>query len=142
MEKNKKLSKQDTDQINTMVEQWVKTMNYLQQVHLKYDFESLKEMDNYIELIRLEEEQHTYIKTRELIGYYLGKCIIEKYDGVWITKEDSWPLVMIGDNGLICNPLGKVKKQFANGSEDSIAGYFSAIGHLLEEGIENLKKRL
>ena len=95
-------------------------------VILTYDERGVSALDDIIERVRtrISEEQ-----TENLIlgiGLFLGECIRRKYGGEWVEYEGQG-VVMIAEGDYIF-PFSKVGKQFDNGDEDSILGFY----HLLD----------
>jgi hypothetical protein len=64
----------------------------------------------------------------QLIGSYLGECVIHCYGGVWRWREGDWGVFFNDSNAAF--PFIKVRKQFHSGIDDgeSILGFFDAIG--------------
>jgi hypothetical protein len=62
-------------------------------------------------------------------GVFLGECIIAATGGswVWCAERGQWGVQLgTADEGMTCFPWSKVRKQLANGFEDSIIGFFDA----------------
>lgn len=134
-----KLSKEEVEKINDMSDFWKNYMSKLceGEVSLEYDVEFVKLMDKYIQEVRTEPEAETYLGTRMIIGYCLGKCFIEQFGGEWIKEDEDYRAVFINGN-ITLNPINKVYKQFSNGAEDSILGLFSVITAIIaSQGDEN-----
>lgn len=64
----------------------------------------------------------------QLIGSYLGECIIRTYGGVWREHDGAWGVFFNESNAAF--PFNKVRKQLENGVEggDSILSFFEVIG--------------
>lgn len=64
----------------------------------------------------------------QLIGSYLGECIIRSYGGVWREHDDgTWGVFFDESNAAF--PFSKVRKQLEDGVErgDSILSFFEVI---------------
>jgi hypothetical protein len=68
-----------------------------------------------------------------LLGAYLGECILATYGGRWQESDQGLSIVIqAGGKVHLLQPFHKVYKRIANGSEDSLAFYFSEfIPHVL-----------
>jgi hypothetical protein len=65
-------------------------------------------------------------KLVQVLGSYLGECVIHTYGGTWKEQEGQWGVFFDDSNGVF--PFNKVHKQFRNGREDSILSFFESIG--------------
>lgn len=94
-----------------------------------YSAGSIKWLDSYIERIRTEpptdDERQQLVSN---LGSYLGEAIIAAYGGTWSQDEFGWHIRFDEKNRAY--PFNKVAKQFLNGSEDSIFGFYSSIAPL------------
>jgi hypothetical protein len=91
-----------------------------------YDAESVKWLDGFINDLRAKPgtaEDHDDLVSQ--LGAYLGQAIVENYGGVWDIDDQGWHVRFDEQNRAY--PLGKVAKQLANGAEDSIFSFYSAI---------------
>jgi hypothetical protein len=105
-------------------------------VILKYDEKSLEYLDSYISRNKAEIRKQTggsYGSLIEVIGSFLGECIITNFGGQW--KQDDkgrWGVYLDEKNAVF--PFAKVRKAFDADDEcDSIAGFYR-ITQLLKEG--------
>jgi hypothetical protein len=105
----------------------VKQMREISNVDFGYNAESVAWLEGYIERQRNRDdiEQETIQKLVSVLGSYLGECIIKCYGGKWENEDGQWR-VWLGDKGA-AYPFNKVEKQFENGIEDSIKGFFQTI---------------
>jgi hypothetical protein len=95
--------------------------------HFGYNHESVKWLDGFIERERSRRDINT-VGTEKLIqvlGSYLGECVIHTYGGMWREQEGQWGVFFDDSNSVF--PFNKVLKQFRNGREDSILSFFEII---------------
>jgi hypothetical protein len=95
-----------------------------------YNPESVEWLDGFIERLRVRPDFDEAAAERmtQTLGSYLGECVIACYGGEWREREGSWAVAF--DAGNAAFPFNKVRKQFANGSEDGVLGWFKAIPSL------------
>ncbi len=92
---------------------------------LTYDAAGVERVDAYIERMRVRmrpEERWGLVST---LASFVGECIIHTYGGQWVEKDGTWGVQV--NERVWANPFGKVEKQFDNGPEDSVAGFFRCI---------------
>lgn len=95
-------------------------------VDLGYDLESVEWVDGFIERQRLRNDASLARGLTNVVGAYLGECIIRNYGGEWrATDGEMWGVYFDDLNAAF--PFAKVAKQFANGAEDSIASFYRTI---------------
>ena len=106
----------------------IEQMRQVSGIDFGYDAQSVAWLDGYIERQRTRNDL-----TPELIqglvnvfGSYLGECVIKRYGGYWEDKDGQWRVSFDDHHGVY--PFSKVRKQFANGAEDSIKSFFEMIG--------------
>jgi hypothetical protein len=91
-----------------------------------YNRDSVAWIDGFIEGLRgmnlTVDEVESWV---QLIGSYLGECVIETYGGVW--REQDGALGVFFNESCGAFPFNKVRKQFENGIEDSILCFFVVI---------------
>ncbi len=90
-----------------------------------YDERGVQWLDEFIQ--RQHEQGNPAIREglADTLGSYLGECIIHSFGGEWADVDGSWCVRF--DDRNAAYPLAKVAKQLANGAEDSVASFFSAI---------------
>lgn len=106
----------------------VKTFAENNDVKLDYDEKSVEWMDGYIERNRLKWDAETAAKLSNVLGSFLGECIRRNFGGEWQTTENG--LAVVFSDGNAAFPFNKTGKQIANGSDDSIAGFYNTISVL------------
>jgi hypothetical protein len=98
-----------------------------------YDQQSVMQVEGYIERQRSTPDvaPDNRAKLIQVLGSYLGECIIRTYGGVWRQQDDQWGIFFDDSNAGF--PFNKVKKQFQNGlaGGDSIVSFFELIGPLI-----------
>lgn len=97
------------------------------QLNLKYDAESVKFIEGFIERNKSSfsrEESNGLINS---LGSFVGQCIIENYGGQWQVDNDTGSVAVVFDDNNKAYPFAKVSKQFDNGLEDSVYSFYSVI---------------
>lgn len=97
-------------------------------VQLEYDKRAINWIEDiYIDFLleKYKDDEDFKIRVVELIGAFLGECIILNYGGSWQKENGHWA-VSFGERGKTY-PVGKVYKRFVNGPEDSISWYYELI---------------
>ena len=92
-----------------------------------YTPESVKWVEGFIERQRVREDASPeFVRGLvNVIGSYLGECIIRCHGGRWTRDQDGWFVAFDARNAVY--PFSKVEKQFANGREDGIHSFFTLI---------------
>ncbi len=92
-----------------------------------YDAQSVAWLDGYIERQRARSEmtQEMVDGLVNVLGSYLGECVVNCYGGYWEHEDGQWRVSFNADNAVY--PFAKVRKQFQNGAEDSIKSFFEVI---------------
>ena len=70
-------------------------------------------------------------KPVQVLGSYLGECMIHTYGGTWKEQEGEWGVFFDDSNAVF--PINKVRKQFQNGREDSILSFFEVIREVFKK---------
>lgn len=99
-----------------------------EQQNLGYDEESVAWLDGYIERNRQNWDEQGAEKLVNILGSFLGECIRLNYGGDWQMTENGLAVAFTDGNAAF--PFNKIRKQIHNGSEDSIAGFYSSISVL------------
>jgi hypothetical protein len=91
-----------------------------------YSRESIEWVEGFIERQRRRADisaEETEILL-QLIGSYLGECLIYTYGGFWRIQNGEWGVFFNDSNAAF--PFSKVRKQFENGIDggDSILSFF------------------
>jgi len=89
-----------------------------------YSDESIQDMEDLLgsfEKFENDDEEKTNIAN--VMGIYLGECIIKKYGGKWIYDEKDNLVVKVNEN-FISNPIVKVYKRLTYGEEDSVYDFY------------------
>jgi hypothetical protein len=104
-------------------------------IRFGYDRDSVTWVEGFIEQERSKPEAtaESVAKIVQLLGSYLGECVINKYGGAWRQYDGSWGIFF--DNANAVFPFRKVQKQFQNGLKggDSILSFFDLIGPVIFE---------
>jgi hypothetical protein len=90
--------------------------------------QSVAALDNYIErTVNATTTDATKQKLMNLIGSFLGECIVAKYGAEWTITKEGGPRLTLSAAGTLhfLDPFGKVAKRIQNGSEDNLAFYFA-----------------
>lgn len=100
-------------------------------VELGYDDASVAWVDGFIERQRARGDASLARGLTNVVGAYLGECIIRNYGGQWRAGDDGqWGVYFDAENAAF--PVAKVAKQFANGAEDSIYSFYRTIPVVFE----------
>ena len=93
-----------------------------------YNAESVEWLDGFIERQRVRPEfadETAADRLSQMLGSYLGECVISCYGGEWREQEGTWAVDFGGGNAAF--PFNKVRKQFLNGASDSVHSWFQTI---------------
>ncbi|HTS12918.1 MAG TPA: hypothetical protein VMH00_12430 [Candidatus Limnocylindrales bacterium] len=94
-----------------------------------YNRETVAWLEGFIERQRRREDiaEQEVEDLIQLVGSFLGECLISKYGGAWRLHEGSWAVFFSDSNAAF--PFSKVRKQFEHGIDDgeSILGFFDVI---------------
>lgn len=93
-----------------------------------YNAESVEWLDGFIERQRVRPEfagDEAAERMSQTLGSFLGECVVRCYGGEWRELEGTWAVDFGGGNAAF--PFNKVRKQFANGAEDSVLSWFETI---------------
>ena len=93
--------------------------------NLAFDENSIAWLDGYIERNRQDWSAELSEKLSSILGSFLGECIIKNFGGAWEMTEYGLA-VKFKDNNCVY-PFNKIKKQFSNGSDDSILSFYQTI---------------
>jgi hypothetical protein len=98
-----------------------------------YNRESVQAMDGFIERKRAKVDFAPDVLEDwvQLLGSFLGECIIHTYGGEWREEDDNWGVFFNNSNAAF--PFSKVRKQLQNGAAggDSVLGFFDLIGPVI-----------
>jgi len=99
----------------------------------EYNRKSVAWVEEFIEHERLRKDvtEDDVEGLVQLIGAYLGECVIHTYGGAWREHDGSWGVFFNASNAAF--PFSKVRKQFDNGVSggDSILSFFDVIPQVL-----------
>ena len=108
------------------------------QLNLKYDADSVKFIEGFIERNKGNFEKEESKGLINSLGSFLGQCIIENYGGQWQVDNDTGSVAVAFDDKNKAYPFAKVSKQFENGLEDSGSSFYTIIPSIFR--IEKKKK--
>ena len=97
------------------------------QLNLKYDAESVKFLEGFIERNKGDLDTEQAKGLINSLGSFLGQCIIENYGGQWQRDNETGIDAVIFDDKNKAFPFAKTSKQFENGLEDSIYSFYTTI---------------
>ena len=97
------------------------------QLNLKYDSESVKFIEGFIERNKGDLDKEQAKGLINSLGSFLGQCIIENYGGQWHLDHEAGAVAIAFDDKNKAFPFAKVSKQFENGLEDSIYSFYMII---------------
>lgn len=99
-------------------------------VDLTYDDNSVIWLSSFIEEYRLRMDAETRHILSLKIAIFLGCAIIHHNGGAWVRTADDNIAVRF-PSGAMAFPFTKTDKQFRNGIEDNIYGFYRSIKLLL-----------
>ena len=114
-----------TESIRRNAELVIKTFTENNNVNLNFDAPSVEWIDGYIERNRARWDEQMTESLSAMLGSFVGECIRRNFGGEWQMTE--YGLGIIFSDGNAAYPFNKIKKQIANGAEDSIASFYNTI---------------
>ena len=114
-----------------LAEKLISTMSAQSGVELGYDAASVEWVDGFIERQRVRLQGDEARGLINVIGAFVGECVVANYGGSWRADEGgAWGVYF--DDGNAAFPFAKVRKQFDNGREggDSVHSFYSTIPYL------------
>lgn len=111
--------------------EWFSSLSELHE-EFGYNSASVKWLDEFIENQRTTTPNRAILI--QIIGSYLGECIIQTYGGTWKSSDGQWAVSFNDLNWVF--PFAKVSKQFQYGHDggDSIFSFFDLIGIVFFKG--------
>ncbi|HYP52088.1 MAG TPA: hypothetical protein VEQ42_01025 [Pyrinomonadaceae bacterium] len=96
-------------------------------VQLGYDAPSVEWADGFVERQRARFTGGEEAGLVNVVGAFLGECVIASYGGRWRADGGAWAVYF--DDSHAADPFSKVQKQFDNGREggDSIYSFYTLI---------------
>jgi hypothetical protein len=100
-----------------------------------YNHQSVAWVEEFIEHQRLQKDitGDDAEELVQLIGSYLGECVIHTYGGAWREYDGTWGVFFNDSDAAF--PFSKVRKQFDNGVSggDSILSFFEVIPQVIRK---------
>lgn len=105
------------DQIRANADLVITKLGPLSDIDFGLNRESVVWVADFIELQRQQDDINTETidDLIEILGSFLGECIVANYAGAWHEANDLWGVKI--KNGAIAYPFNKVRKQFDQGIE-------------------------
>jgi|AGTN01.2.fsa_nt_gi hypothetical protein len=103
-----------------------------------YTPDSVEFIEGFIERQRADATPELTNKLINTLGSFLGQAVIFCYGGEWRELNGDWAIAFDEDSMVF--PFNKVRKQFANGLDDSINSFFTAIPHVFEGKVTNFQE--
>ncbi len=125
------------EQIRANAEMVVEQLRQISDVpNFGYNAASVAWVNDFIERQRIRPDQEGAGRERlcQTLGSYLGECVIVCYGGAWHLQEGTWAVAFNAGNAVF--PFNKVRKHFANGSEDSVRSWFEMISLVFAQHIK------
>jgi hypothetical protein len=115
------------DKIRATAELVIQQLGPLSNLPFGYNRESVAWVEGFIEQQRTRPDldQNAVNGLVNVLGSFLGECIIRCFGGEWRQADEEWHVRFNAENAVY--PFNKVRKQFANGAEDSIKRFFETI---------------
>ena len=109
-------------------------------VDLGYDAASVEWTDGYINRIRERLPDEGKNGLANVIGCFVGQCMVEAYGYEWAYHPDQGWGVRADDNNWAF-PVAKSRKHLHDGPEDSVASMFRVFPALIAHSKEEREKR-
>lgn len=123
------------EQIRANAQLVIDRFSQLSELHTPFGYnrKSVEWLDGFIERARSTANitSAEIAKLVQILGSYLGECVIHAYGGTWKEQEGQWGVFFDDSNAVF--PINKVHKQFQNGGEDSIPSFFEVIGEVFKQ---------
>jgi len=121
------------ERFREMAEKLITTMGAQSGLELGYDDASVEWVDGFVERQRVRFQGEEAQGLVNVIGAFLGECVIANHGGRWREDEHGWGVFF--DDGNAAYPFAKVRKQFDNGREggDSVHSFYETIGVLFNK---------
>jgi aldose 1-epimerase len=91
-----------------------------------YDEVSLKWLETYINLEKVNWDETKRSSMLNLLGSYFGECVRRNHGGKWIQSDSEGTGVEIAE-GFVVFPFNKVEKFIDNGDGDSFVSLYNSI---------------
>jgi hypothetical protein len=114
-------------QIKANAELVIRQLGLLSDIVFGYNEQSVAWVDGFIEQQRSRPEldQKAVQGLVNVLGSFLGECIIHCFGGQWREMNSEWCIAFDDQNAVY--PFNKVSKQFSHGADDSIKHFFATI---------------
>ncbi len=99
------------------------------QFELGFDEASVEWVDGFIDRQRIRTDLESTDGLVDTLGSFLGECMFRELGASWNRSENGQISVKFSD-GNEAFPFNKVRKQFANGGDDSILGFYRSAAAL------------
>lgn len=122
------------EQLRGIAKKFITTIDADLGVKLGYDEESVDWVDGYVERIRVNFSEELIAPLSNVIGAFVGECVVANFGGRWRQSENGWGVCF--DDGNCVFPIAKVRKQFLNGAAeggDSIRSFYTLIPILFKD---------
>ncbi|MDJ0861669.1 MAG: hypothetical protein QNJ82_05440 [Gammaproteobacteria bacterium] len=90
-----------------------------------YDAGGVDWLESHIEVLRVSEVRELTEEQIAELGSFFGKCILERYGGEWTMTEGGLGVRL--PNGSTAFPMGRVRKQFAEGEFSYVGSLYRAL---------------
>jgi hypothetical protein len=116
------------EKFRELAEKLISTLSAQSGVTLGYDGPSVEWVDGFIERQRVRFPGAEADGLVNVIGAFVGECVMANYGGRWRRDEHGWGVFF--DDGNAAYPFANVRKQFDNGREggDSVHSFYETIG--------------
>jgi len=101
-----------------------------------FNARSVAWLDAFIEnqLQRPDLEERTRESLIDVLGSFLGECIISCFGGRWERVEDEWCICFSKQD--VIYPFKKIGRRFTNGPRDSLKDFFEMIPAAFQDHVE------
>ena len=92
---------------------------------ITYDQAGVEWLDGYIERQHEQGDPASRPKLVQILGSFLGECIVRSLGGHWANDEGTWAIRFDKRNAAF--PFAKVQKHLNNGGGDSVLAFYQSI---------------
>lgn len=128
------------EKIKANAELLIQTLGPMSGIDFGYSRESIAWVDVYLERVRASGEMDESMARglTDVIGSFLGECVVRRYGGRWRQEEGQWCVAFDDENAAF--PFAGVRKQIEKGPEESILVFFDTVPVLFAGRIDPHRK--
>lgn len=92
-----------------------------------FDFEAVQWLEAYMRTLRPIEAADARQEQVNLLGAFLGQCLVNTYGGMWAQVDNSWLGVKVGENVIVA-PWRKVEHFLTGDEAEAPTIFFDVVG--------------